>query len=161
MIKTSTSPFFIQAYQTLPRRQQLQSIAISSLVVVFICLVAAVYLNITSQATNIGRDIQKIQYDIQEVSKNNQMLKVNIGQLSSSKILHHRSEKLGFSPIFTQQITFITADGYEALQEASIAPPHTINPIVYEILPAEYTYSISDWVANIVNRVDARLGAKP
>lgn len=160
MIKTS-SPYYIQAYQTLPRRKQLQTIAISSMVIIFLSLVAAVYLNITSQATNIGREIQKIQYDIQDVSQNNQILKVNIGQLTSSQNLHTRAEELGFKPIFTGQISYIKINGYQGIPEAKIAPPHSINNIEYETLPYEYTLSISEWVNHMFNRVDARLGAKP
>jgi hypothetical protein len=128
-----------QAYSQAPWRKQVQWIGAFLLVVVFVWLIAGLYLNVTQRAATIGREIQSMQTgqietantepdvnnlrSIEELKQRNADLQSQLAYLLSEETMRTRASSLGFEPVDPGVAFFIEVPGYIPPQPATLAPP--------------------------------------
>jgi cell division protein FtsL len=81
----------ILAYAQAPWRKQLQLIGLFSLALVMVALIASLYLIVSAQAATRGREIQSMQYDIQEMQRQNADLESQLASLTTAARLEERA----------------------------------------------------------------------
>jgi hypothetical protein len=128
-----------QAYSQAPWRKQVQWIGTFLLLVVFVWLIAALYLDVTARAATIGREIQELQVgqiesasiqpdpdeikSVEELKRLTANLQSQLAFLLSEDTMQARAEALGFLPVEPGITLYIEVPGYVPPQTASIAPP--------------------------------------
>ena len=132
---------FTQAYSQAPWRKQVQMIGTFMMVLVFVWLIAALYLDVTARAATIGREIQVLQagaigesalskssdepyqMSIDELRRHNADLLAQWAYLMSEAVMEKRAQEMGFQPMQPGQALFAEVVGYTAPQTAVLAPP--------------------------------------
>lgn len=135
-----------QAYSQAPWRKQLQIIGLFLLALVFIALVAGIYLNVTARAASVGRDIQGMQRNIDELQDANADLQSKLAFMTSTSEMQRRARDLGFKSIETDQTLFLSVPDYIDRQPVVLAPAPGPIAIGAPTIPAEYTESIFEWL---------------
>ncbi len=143
---------FSQAYSQAPWRKQLAIIGLFLLVVVFIAIIAGIYLSVTARASTFGREIQSIQATISVLDQNNADLKTRLGQFNSSGEMEARARALGFKPVETDTTLYIVVPGYIDRQPIKLAPSFQMPLTSAPTLPPEYTESLLVWFQKFFNR---------
>jgi hypothetical protein len=142
-----------QAYSQAPWRKQLQIVGLFLLVVVFIALIASIYLNVSARSAAIGREIQRMQWrllnDVQQISD----LQAELGALYSADEMEKRARGLGFAPVDPEETLFLLVQGYVTRQPARLAPNYQAQVVGAPVLPATYTESLFVWLQKQFNRV--------
>jgi hypothetical protein len=141
-----------QAYSQAPWRRQIQILGLFLLVVVFIALVASIYLNLSARSSAIGREIQKKQVEILLEKRRIAHMKGQLGLLYASEQMEQRARGLGFQEIDPEETFYVVAPGYMGRQTAVIAPAYTPNLVSAPDLPAEYTESLFAWLQRQFNQ---------
>jgi cell division protein FtsL len=144
---------FAQTYTQAPWRKQLQIIGLFSLALVFIALIAGIYLNVSAQAATVGREIQKDQKEIDEINQEIEDLQSRLAILLSDSEMEKRARDLGFEPIDTDQVTYLMVRGYVERQPIVLAPYSGRTVVSAPVVPPEYTESFFTWIKRSV--VDA------
>ncbi|MCI0519557.1 MAG: hypothetical protein L0Z70_04800 [Chloroflexi bacterium] len=153
---------FTQAYSQAPWRKQVMFIGLFLLIVVFIALVAGIYLDVTARTATIGREIQGMQADMAELRLKNADLATRLAGLTSAAEMEKRARSMGFEPIVKDQSMYLVVPGYIARQEVRLAAAPGEVKTVAAALPAEYTESLVDWLSRQVKPVlDEALELKP
>lgn len=137
------------AYSQAPWRKQLQILGLFLLLVVFIGLVAGVYLSVTARAASVGRDIQQMQSDLEQYAQSNVNLQSQLGVLTSANEMEKRAQKMGFKPIEKDQAVYITVPNYTNRRPAILAPAPGRVVVSAPSLPAEYTETLFDWLDRV------------
>lgn len=135
-----------QAYSQAPWRKQMKFIVLSLLAVVFVALVAGVYLSVTARAATIGREILTMQAQIDQVQLTNADLQNQLAMITSMSMMEKRAKELGFEPIEKGQQVYIVVPGYIPRQKVNLAPPPAPLTPVAASLPSDYTESLLDWL---------------
>ncbi|MEW5871374.1 MAG: septum formation initiator family protein [Chloroflexota bacterium] len=134
-----------QSYSQAPWRKQVQFIGLFSLVLVFIAVIAGIYLNVSARAAAIGREIQVMQSDIEELDREIEDMETQLASLNSSELMDKRARDLGFDLIQTDEIMFLVVPGYIERSTAALAPYAEPRLPKVNYLPAEYTESLFTW----------------
>jgi cell division protein FtsL len=134
-----------QTYAQAPWRRQLQIIGLFSLVLVSIALVAGIYLNVSAKAAAVGRDIQVMQVEIDELDREIEDLQSHLATILSSSEMEARALKMGFAPLPAEQTVYLNIPGYVARQPVVLAPNSQRTIVGASVLPAQYTESLFDW----------------
>jgi hypothetical protein len=142
-----------QNYSQAPWRRQLQIIGLFSLILVFIALVAGIYLNISARAAAVGREIQGMQSSIETLDREIEDAQSRLAIIMSSSEMEARARNLGFEPVDTEQVMYLVVQGYVERQPVIMAPVTTRQVVSAPIIPAEYTESLFSWL----KRKSARL----
>ena len=137
---------FAQAYSQAPWRKQLQIIGLFSLILVFIALIAGIYLNVSARAATVGRDIQSKQDAIELLDLEIEDLQSQLAMILSWPAMDARARAMGFQPVGPEDVLYLPVPGYVERQPAVLAP-YTERPIVdAPVLPPEYTESLFEWL---------------
>ncbi len=135
-----------QAYSQAPWRKQIQWIGLFMLGLIVIAMVAGIYLSVSAQASTVGREIQVMYAEMEEIRRNIEDMESQIAYLISNSQMEKRAEELGFVPVESDEIFYILVPGYIKPDHANLAePPGSSFPIVPTISP-EYTQSLMDWL---------------
>jgi len=135
-----------QAYSQAPWRKQLQWIGLFMLALVFIAVVAGIYLSVSAQASSSGREIQIMYSEMEDIRRNIEDLESQIAFLTSNAEMERRAEELGFIQVSSEDILYILVPGYSKPDQVEIAgSPGLTMPIVPTVAP-EYTQSLFDWL---------------
>lgn len=145
-----------QAYSQAPWRMQKQLLGLFLLGVVFVALIAGIYLSVTARATTVGRKIQKTQSAIQLITKDNSHLQSLLAQLNSEAVMRTRAEAIGFVDITTEETVFIRVEGYPGRTPIILAPSESPTVVVAAALPAQYTESLFEWMTREVDLTSLR-----
>jgi hypothetical protein len=140
-----------QAYSQAPWRKQIQYLGLFLLVVVFVALIASIYLNVTARAGEIGRDILKKQAIMLDDQQQISDLKAKLGELYSASEVEKRARALGFETIDPEDIIYLVAPGYMERQPAILAPAYQPQVVSVPDLPSEYTESLFVWLQKQFN----------
>ncbi len=151
-----------QAYSQTPWRKQLQWVAVSMLVLVFVAIIAGVYLEVTARAVTLGQEIQSMQYDINTAERENEALRAQLAELRSSAKMLERAQALGFKPVASDQLTYFEVDGYFPGDVISFAaPPEPLVVNVSALSPA-FNESLLDWFRlNVIDPARIMAEVKP
>ncbi len=138
----------IQAFPQAPWRSQTQVVGLFLLFLVAVSIVAIFYLNVTAEATAVGREIQVMQATISAIEIENSALELDLGNLMSVDKLRDRARDLGFDPITPEEMEFIVVEGYFEDQPRGLVydeqvPDSASQP---EVLPDEYFELIFSWL---------------
>ena len=112
-----------QAYYQAPWRKQVKYIVLSLLLVVFIALLAGVYLSVTARAATIGREILFMQSDIEEIELEIADLSNQVAVNTSAFEMERRARELGFETVEMDQPFYLAVPGYTPRQMIRMAPP--------------------------------------
>ncbi len=137
---------FARNYSQAPWRKQLQLIALFLLLLVLIALVAGIYLSISARATAVGRDIQAMQTEIEDLNLENEDLQSQLAEILSSSQMESRAKVLGFEPVPPEQIVYLKVPGYSDRRAVILAPSNERNVVNAVSVPPEYTESLVDWL---------------
>jgi hypothetical protein len=135
-----------QAYSQAPWRKQMQFIGLFSLGLIFVALVAGVYLNVTARASTTGRSIQEMRKNIQSLNLINADLEMQLAMITSSAEMERRAHELGFSWIEPGTMVFLEVPGYVQRQPTINAKPPGPTVSASSGLTFEYTQSLFDWL---------------
>jgi cell division protein FtsL len=144
-----------QSYTQAPWRKQLQFIGLFSLVLVLIALVASIYLNISARSAAVGRDIQSMQKRIDEIDQEIEDLQSELAFMMSADEMEERTNEMGFYPLSSDQLVYMTIPGYVERLPAVIAPYSGRVVVGAPVLPPEYTESVFDWLKRQVVQLPA------
>lgn len=135
-----------QAYSLTPWRKQLQWIGIFLLILVFIALVAGIYLNVTSRASSLGRSIQNMRTEMQAAEREIADLESQLARLTSAVEMRRKAKDLGFRPMNIYSALFVDVPDYPGRQDVVLAPPP--GPAVGALMDSNpaYTQSLFDWI---------------
>ncbi len=149
---------FTQAYSQAPWRKQLQIIGLFLLLVVFVALIAGIYLNVTARAATMGREILIMQTKIEKLQLEIADLETQLAIANSAKEMKKRAVNLGFRPVEKDELTYIVVPGYIPRQRTILAPAPEPVVVVSAALPPDYTESLFEWLRK---RMILQLGRMP
>ncbi|HEY5984724.1 MAG TPA: hypothetical protein VIU38_14755 [Anaerolineales bacterium] len=151
---------FLHAYAMAPWRAQRQWIGAILLGVIGVGMVAALYLDITSQAAIAGRQIQNMRDDIVAMELVNADLQSQLAQATSSSSMEKRARDLGYEPVKPADLQYLPVPGFVEPQPVILATAGGLRPSAASVAP-EYTESLFAWLgrtleASAENRTEAR-----
>jgi cell division protein FtsL len=137
---------FTQAYSQAPWRKQLQVLGLFSLILVFVALVAGIYLNVTARAGEVGRDIQAMQRKMDTVNTDIADLYSQLAFVTSTGEMEKRALSLGFTSVNPEETIYMVVPGYTGRQPVILGPSDSPSLASAPVLPEEYTESLFEWV---------------
>jgi cell division protein FtsL len=150
----------IQAYKNTPWRRQFQVIGLFSATVVFVAIVAGVYLNVTARAATYGREIQAIRVEAREIEREIEDLESRLADMTTAREMRSRAEKLGFISVNPNTASYLKVPGYPEERVIELAPelqpPEASTP---PQLPPKYTQSLFDWINEFIYEISVKTGA--
>ncbi len=142
-----------QAYSQAPWRKQLQILGLFLLLIVFIALIASIYLNVSTHSAEVGREIQwmesRILTDEQKISD----LKAQLGIAYSDIEMGRRARSLGFEQVNPEEALYIAVPDYIERQPVNLAPAYQPQVVSAPTLPEEYTQSLFVWLQKQFNQI--------
>ena len=141
---------FAQTYSQAPWRKQLQIIGLFSLALVFIALVAGIYLNVSARAAAVGRDIQSKQEQIEILDLEIEDLQSQLALILSWPAMDERAQAMGFQLVSPDDVLYLPVQGYVERQPAVLAPNTERAIVDAPMLPPEYTESLFEWLGRQV-----------
>jgi cell division protein FtsL len=142
-----------QAYSQAPWRKQLQFVGLFLLIMVFIALIASIYLNVSARSGAVGREIQDMQREILRNQREIAHLKGQLGTIYSSTDMERRARAMGFQERDPQDTLYIVVPDYMDRQPVVLAPSYQPEVIGAPVLPVEYTESFFVWLQKQFNHV--------
>jgi cell division protein FtsL len=142
-----------QAYRQTPWRKQMQMIGFFAAAVASLALLAGLYLNITARAATAGRMVQDLQDQRAQMQQQIEDLASQLADISSVDAMQQRATELGFAPVLPGSITYLSVQGYKGPPTVQLAPRAGNQFGLASRLPAAYTQSLFDWLANILNQL--------
>lgn len=150
----------IQAYKNTPWRRQFQVIGLFSASVVFIALIAGVYLNVTARAATFGREIQANRIEMREIEREIEDLESNLADLTSVREMRDRAEEMGFVSVNSNTASYLRVPGYPEERLIELAPQMTSPGVSgFPQLPPKYTKSLFEWINEFMYEISIKTGA--
>lgn len=134
----------VHAYKVAPWRVQRQWIGNVLLAVVALAMVAALYLDVTSQAAIAGREIQDLTASIETSRQSSADLQTQLASLTSARVMEQRALEIGFRPMKSGEAEYLVVPGYSVLEPdiLSSVPEPQLSALTN---PPEYNESLLDW----------------
>jgi hypothetical protein len=152
---------FIYAYAQAPWRAQRQWTGSLLLGVVGLAMVAALYLDVTSQAAIAGRQIQDLSSQMISVQQASADLQSKLAELTSTSAMEARAAALGFRPMESADLVYLPVPGYVAPRAEILARAGALKPSAAS-MPPEYTESLIAWFGgHLGNDRGLPIGAAP
>lgn len=142
----------VHAYRIAPWRIQRQWLGNALLLVVVLAMVAALYLNITSQTAVAGRQIQELNAAIIISQQQSSDLQTQLASLTSASAMEQRALELGFRPVEADELEYLVVPGYVAQQPVNLSS-EVMPQLTALTIPPEYNQSLLDWL-------DARISSR-
>jgi cell division protein FtsL len=150
---------FMQAYKQAPWRKQVQLIGLFSTVVVILMTGAGIYLYVTASAATLGREIQDMQAEKQELQQRIENYQSEIAALTSARTMEERALELGFEQVNPATAAYVVVPGYGGKQTVELAPPPEQGRIGPQTVRPEYTMTLFNWLAGIIDQLTGQTGA--
>ena len=129
--------------QKTPWKTQQQLFGFVLVVLVFAAMIAGIYLNVTSRAAVLGREIQDLETQITEAKRVNADLTNQLGVLLSYQSMAARAEAMGFTLAAPEDIEYVTIPGYAAAEPVDLSEDRPNDQ--KNTLPDAYTQSLWEW----------------
>ena len=146
-----------QAYSQAPWRKQLQIIGLFSLILVFVALIAGIYLNVSAQTASTGRDIQYMKGQIETLDREIEDMQSQIAILLSDHVMEKRAQSMGFESIEMNQSEYLQVSGYQERQGVVLAPYTRKEVVTAPTIPLEYTEPLVDRIKVQLNWISISL----
>jgi len=157
------------AYSKAPWRKQMYMIGVILLFLVCAAIIAGIYLNVTTRAAAVGRQIQEMQVrvygyhyltgdagenyvPIEELEQKIANLTSQLAYLTSYSIMQERVKELNLTQIEADHIEYIEVPGYVERQTSSLAPPPVPVVVNASVIDPQFKESLFDWVADQVRQ---------
>lgn len=134
-------------YSQAPWRKQSQVLGLILVIVVFGVLFATIYLHISARTAEVGRQIQIMQNEIDELDRMNEDLRSQLALIRASDEMEKKAGALGFEPVQMDEITFLTVPGFVQPQVFVFQHQLVEEPPSTARLPDEYTESLFEWIS--------------
>lgn len=92
-------------------------------ILALIALLGAIYLAQASRIATVGRQVQSLQFQLDEVRRQNAALELEIAEAQSVERLRTRAVELGFVPVDPAATEYIVVDGYPAQADTAVETP--------------------------------------
>lgn len=135
-----------QAYTQAPWRKQLQFVGLFSLILVFIALVAGIFLNVSAQTAKAGRDIQYMKTQIETLDREIEDMQSLHAHLLSDSSMEKRAIDLGYELLEINQAQYILVPGYFKRETAVLAPLTRENLAQTPVIPEKFTEPLIEWI---------------
>ncbi len=136
----------VQAYRQAPWRAQMQWIVLFLLGLVLVAIVAAVYLSVSANSAETGREIQSMQSDSSDIENQIADLTTKLAMLTSAAQMQKRAKDMGFVPVDPSKETYLVIPGYAGRQTANMAPPPGPSMVPTTLIRPSYTQSLWEWI---------------
>ena len=147
-----------QAYTQAPWRRQVQLIGLFMLILILAAMIAGIYLSVSARAATIGRSIQGIRYEIDNVERQNEDLRTQLAFITSNSEMQKRAEAQGFRQLqMDDEVLYIVVPGYDEREPVILANPPSPTLIENRQLAPEYTQSLLEWLVERVLKPAAPL----
>jgi hypothetical protein len=140
-----TVEHFIHAYAQAPWRTQRQRIGALLLAAVGLAMVAALYLDVTSQAAITGRQIQELTSETITIQHDSAALESKLAELTSTKAMEDRAQAEGYEAIDPSKLQYVVVPGYTEPKPDILAGAMALTPSAPSLEP-EYTESLIAWL---------------
>jgi cell division protein FtsL len=130
-----------------PWRVQRQWIGLFLLALVFMAMVASIYLTVTNRATLAGRETNSLRNTITANEQVNADLESSLAGLTSYAAMQQRAEAMGFEADNLDEITYLAVPGYAPPSAVDFSIPESDQPVRPVILP-EYSESWFEYFIN-------------
>ena len=143
------------AYRLAPWRKQMNRIIAVLMATFILAAVIMIYLNISEKMTDKKLNIQLLQEERADYSRQIADLTTDEGRLTAFKKMQERAQAAGYMDIDfydTDQYAFVIVDGYTGtgINTAEQIPEVSESEIVSLIKP-EYTESLQEWLINRIS----------
>ena len=135
---------YVHAYKQAPWRIQRQWIGTFMLAVLGLAMVAALYLDVTSQAAISGREIQDLTAGMTATQHANADLQTKMAELTSISSMEARAQTLGFKTVDPGQMEYLVVPGYTQPVPEILAGAAALRPSAPSI-PPEFNESLIEW----------------
>lgn len=135
-----------QAYSQVPWRKQMQFMGLFLLGVIVAAVIAGLYLNVTARAAKVGREIQVMQAQVEELKRHNIDLQSQLAFVTSATEMEKRAHGLGFRRVGMDEALYIAVDGYRGRQPVTLGSLPQPMAVEVDLLPEEYTESVFVWL---------------
>jgi hypothetical protein len=135
-----------QAYSQTPWRKQIQGVGLFLTILVIGVIIAIIYVDVSAEAAAVGREIQFMQGQIQELERSIADKQAELGYITSAVAMETRALDLGFEPVRPGQAVYLVVPGYGGRSEIILAPPSQPIPVKPLAIAPEYSISLVDWV---------------
>jgi hypothetical protein len=135
----------VHAYRQAPWRVQRQWTGAFLLGLLALAMVAALYLDVASQTSATGREIQSLQSSTTSTQHMNADLQTHMAVLLSTTNMEARARDLGFRPAKAGEIHYLVVPGFTRSTGVSLAA--TRPQVSAAGVPPEYTQSLLEWVS--------------
>jgi len=104
-------------------RPQRQALALGVLGLFVAIIIGALYLSQSSSSSAIGRQLEDLIAERDDLEQANEQLRAEIASLQSMPRLEARAQELGFVPADGSSIEYLVVDGYNPNREAAVVVP--------------------------------------
>ena len=146
-----------QAYAQAPWRKQLQFIGLFSLILVFIALVAGIFLNVSARTAKAGREIQYMKTQIENLDREIEDMQSLVAYLLSDSLMEKRALGLGYESLEINQAQYLLVPGYFERKTAVLAPLTRENLADAPDIPDKFTEPLVEWIRNQVGWISLSL----
>ena len=135
-----------QVYIQASWRKQLQFVGLFLLLVILIAMVAFFYVDVTARGAAIGRSIQLMQYEIEQLERQIVDLETEMAEYTSLSVVVDRAEDLGFYPIDQDEMIYLVVPGDQGHQPGKLGSSQASPlPLASSLLP-DYRQSLFEWL---------------
>lgn len=142
---TRSIEHYVYAYSQAPWRVQRQRIGVALLIALLLAAVAALYLEVTSQAAVIGRQIQDMSAETITADRSKADLQSQIATLQATGTLSPRAQELGFAPVDSTTLLYVIVPSYSPARTRLTLGAAPLQPNTPS-RPPEYTESLVTWL---------------
>lgn len=132
------------AYRQAPWRVQRQWAGAFLLGILALAMISALYLDVTSQAAIVGREIQTLQSETANVQRENADLETHLATLLSTSAMEARAQALGYRTAEAGEIHYFIVPGYTRPTGVNLTVSHPVASV--RTTPPEYTLSLLEWL---------------
>lgn len=138
--------FVVQAYSNTPRRKQIQILGSFFLVLLILAVLLISYLIVSSRVVSLGRDIQKMKNEIDELEYENVTLQDEIASASTLSEMEAEAKLQGFHSASSDEILHVVVPGYKRSRNIPVPSHQDLRPPVLDLSAAEYHQTLLEWV---------------
>jgi hypothetical protein len=149
MIETMRSNYtapLARAFKEAPWRTQTQAVAIVSIFLLVVAIVAGFYLTVASRAATAGRDLQRLEAQKTVLIQANEELRAELSELRAVERMVQRALAMGFRPALPEQIHYVRVDNYPYTVQTT-PPPRAVLP---EPPPPSALAQVGEWLAQVL-----------
>ena len=103
-------------------RPQRQVLALGTLAIFVGCIIGALYLSQSSQSSAVGRQLETLISERDDLEQQNEQLQAEIASLESMPRLQQRAQELGFVQATAKDIEYLVVNGYNPDNQTTVIP---------------------------------------